>query len=1093
MTAHCSCLDIQYGSRKKKQNFYLNLGAWNVRTLQDSDGSFERKTALVSLSLKKHNISIAALSETRLAGFTQLEEVEGGYTFFCYGRSEVEHRQSGVGYAIKTEIAKSLPSLPKGISDRIMTLTLPLRNGTHATLVSCYAPTMSNTEQEKDNFYDCLRDTITKVKHRDKLILMGDFNARVGTDNATWDGVMGYHGVGRMNSNGLRLLSLCKEFNLCISNTFFQQSLQRKTSWMHPRSKDWHIIDYVICRRRDLKDISITRSFHSTCFLSDHALLRSKVSFCLARKRLRRSKLPKRINVAPLKLMEKREELRSNLENALDAVEITEDIESSWSRFRDVVYDSSLKTLGFPVRRHQDWFDDNNEEVKILISQMHDIHKAWINDKKSSVKHQSYKRCKGMVQTALRKMKENWWNDRAEEIQKAADMKDSKSFYEGLKKVYGPKESSNSPVLSADGETLHTDKSEILLRWKEHFESVLNSNSEIDEEVISSIPQRPEIPGLAFLPTFEEIKHVIKQLLCGKAPGKDGIPPEIFKYGGTKLIKKLLGLFLIIWEKGTVPQDFKDAFIKHLFKNKGSKNVCDNFRGISLLSIAGKILARLILNRIIQHLIDEIYPESQCGFRAGRGVIDMIFSLRQVAEKVREKNKELYMVFIDLTKAFDTVNREALWKVLKRLGIPDNMLSVIVSFHEGMKGAVVSDGDISDPFNVTNGTKQGCVMAPVLFALFFSVMLQYAFGDAEVGIEFQFRTDGGLFNHQRFKAKTKVRSSIIRDLLFADDAALVATSLEEAQELVDRFSKACRAFGLTISVRKTEVVHQPPPTPKQVLGVKQAPPAHQFPPAPITVDGQSLKYVKSFTYLGSAVNSHALLDDEIVNRIAKASNAFGKLHHRLWNERGIRLETKIKVYKAVVLSTLLFGSEAWTLYRLQINQLDVFHKRCLRSICGYTLEDRVSNPVLLEKCKIGGIETFLMQSQLRWCGHVLRMKDHRIPKILMFSDLSTGKRKTGRPLLRYKDKLKRNLSALDIPIESFEDLVRDRRTWRATCHEKIRCFEVNRVKKLREERSIKFNAAQPPAPANSHHSCHICGLSCRSLAGLKCHLRHKHN
>ena len=108
--------------------------------------------------------------------------------------------------------------------------------------------------------------------------------------------------------------------------------------------------------------------------------------------------------------------------------------------------------------------------------------------------------------------------------------------------------------------------------------------------------------------------------------------------------------------------------------------MCDNHRGISLLSIAGKILARLILNRIIKHLVDDIYPESQCGFRSGRGTIDMIFSLHQVAEKVSEKNQEMYMVFVDLTKAFDTVNREALWQVLKKLGIPENMLNVIISF-----------------------------------------------------------------------------------------------------------------------------------------------------------------------------------------------------------------------------------------------------------------------------------------------------------------------------------------------------------------------------------------------------------------------------
>ena len=114
-----------------------------------------------------------------------------------------------------------------------------------------------------------------------------------------------------------------------------------------------------------------------------------------------------------------------------------------------------------------------------------------------------------------------------------------------------------------------------------------------------------------------------------ECPGNDGIPPEIYKYGGKKLVRKLLELFLVIWKTGCVPQDFKDATISHLFKNKGKKSICDNHRGISLLCIAGKILARVILNRIITHLVDKIYPESQCGFRSGRGTIDMIKYVRK--------------------------------------------------------------------------------------------------------------------------------------------------------------------------------------------------------------------------------------------------------------------------------------------------------------------------------------------------------------------------------------------------------------------------------------------------------------------------------
>ena len=147
-----------------------------------------------------------------------------------------------------------------------------------------------------------------------------------------------------------------------------------------------------------------------------------------------------------------------------------------------------------------------------------------------------------------------------------------------------------------------------------------------------------------------------------------------------------------------------------------------------------------------------------------------------------------------------------------------------------------------------------------------------------------------------------------------------------------------------------------------------------------------------WVYLGFIVNLHASLGDEINNRMAQASIASDKLRYRLWGQRRVKLDTKIQVYKAVMLSIFLYGFETWTPYRSQINQLDVFHQRGLRSISGYTLGDKVLNVDLFARCGIGGIETFLMQSQQRWAGHVVRMSDEQIPKILMYSELKDEKR-----------------------------------------------------------------------------------------------------
>ena len=122
------------------------------------------------------------------------------------------------------------------------------------------------------------------------------------------------------------------------------------------------------------------------------------------------------------------------------------------------------------------------------------------------------------------------------------------------------------------------------------------------------------------------------------------------------MAEKLTELFHCMWRKEAIPQEFKDVSIIHLYKRKGNPQVCDNHRGISLLSIAGKILAKILLNRLNAHLDQTgLIPESQCGFRKDRGTIDMIFTARQLQEKCQEQNVDLYMTFVDLTKAFDTV------------------------------------------------------------------------------------------------------------------------------------------------------------------------------------------------------------------------------------------------------------------------------------------------------------------------------------------------------------------------------------------------------------------------------------------------------
>ena len=144
-----------------------------------------------------------------------------------------------------------------------------------------------------------------------------------------------------------------------------------------------------------------------------------------------------------------------------------------------------------------------------------------------------------------------------------------------------------------------------------------------------------------------------------KAPGPDGIPAEIWK-SSEALAEQLHKLLVHIWEKKDVPQQFKDANVVTIWKRKGSRSDCNNYRGISLPAIAGKILGKVLLKRLTSTIIETVLPESQCGFRANCGTTDMIFCARQIQEKSKEQHKDHYMVFIELAMAFDSINRTGL-------------------------------------------------------------------------------------------------------------------------------------------------------------------------------------------------------------------------------------------------------------------------------------------------------------------------------------------------------------------------------------------------------------------------------------------------
>ncbi|BHF75263.1 hypothetical protein SprV_0501835900 [Sparganum proliferum] len=659
----------------------LTLAAWNVHSLLDNPRSNrpEHRTALVARELACYKVDIASLGETRFSEQGQLEEVGVGYTFFRSGRPRAERRDADVAFAIQNDIVGRLPCLPQGINDRLMSLRLPLRRGKFATIISAYAPPMTSPDAARDKFYEDLHALLATASKADKLIVLGDFNARVGTDHAAWREVLGPHALRGSSNNGLLLLCTCAEHRLILTNTFFCLPEREKATWRHPRSRQWHLLDYVLVRRRDQRDVLVTKAIAGADEWTDHRIVISKMRIRLQpRRRPQGKRPPGKLNIALLSLPAHQLHFSNELAKRLDNLPIdaaaavvaeNTSVENRWFQLRDTVQSTALAVLGRAHRQHQDWFDDNDAVINNLLAEKNRPYKAY----------------------RLRVMQDAWTARKAEEIQEYADRNEWKNFFSAIKAVYVPPTKGTAPPLSADGSTLLTEKTAILQRWAEHFRGVLNRLSTISYAAIAHLPQ--------------ETIRAVQQLSSGKSSGSDAIPAEVYKYGGPQLMDHLTALFQEMWHQGEVPQDFKDATIVHLYKRKGNRQMCDNHRGISLLNIAGKIFIRILLNRLNNHLKQGLLPESQYGFRRHRGTTNMIFAARQLQEKCQDMRTYLYSTFVVLTKAFDTVNREGLWKIMQKFGCPRRFIQMVRQLHDGMMARVTDNGAVSEAFAVTNGVK----------------------------------------------------------------------------------------------------------------------------------------------------------------------------------------------------------------------------------------------------------------------------------------------------------------------------------------------------------------------------------------------------
>jgi hypothetical protein len=497
-----------------------------------------------------------------------------------------------------------------------------------------------------------------------------------------------------------------------------------------------------------------------------------------------------------------------------------------------------------------------------------------------------------------------------------------------------------------------------------------------------------------------------------------------------------------------------------LLPKKGDLGQCKNWRGICLLDIASKILSSIAVARM-QQVFERIGMESQNGFTSKRGNRDGHFSVSVALQKRKEHNLPTWALFIDLVKAFDTVVRDAVFAVMRKFGLPDHFINILIRLHEGAT-IKVKIGDIETEVKSTIGVRQGSCEGPSLFLFIIQAALETMDWPVDKP-KFCTRTSPNTGEITGAKSNRKghyVTEFELWSSLFADDCAVLFNTRDDMSTGANYLYHHLRRFGLLMHIgkgatpSKTEAVYYPPPRTNHTDGNQTS-----F----VVADG-FVSFTDEFRYLGSIIH-HSLTSDADVNaRITHARAAFGALQGFLSNKY-LNDKCKGTVFSALVVSILLYGSESWCLKEDQLRRLQTFYNSCVRRLCRVTMQQvikyRISTKQLLQRLEICSIDDYYNSRLLRWTGHVARMKMDRLPRRLLTGWVRHA-RPVGAPQMTIGRTINKALTKFNITTEfagnkGWRRIAQERADWRRLTHPNPA---------VRARKVVQPNARRPARSAN---------------------------
>ena len=984
------------------------LATWNTRGLGAIAGNIDQTLKIQNIIARMHHQRWGILVLTEL-----LYREDRVLVYSHLGRNWYLVVCTRVGFLLSEPWWNRWQAGGAGVHKqppRVAALGFP-RDGWRRGLyvVGAYAPTSSSGKEARQALRHSIEVLMSMAPATSLCIVLGDLNAEMGNNRdqsiVGWE-AMGAFATNKVSFTGQEWREWCLRHSMKDAASRFQ--FPRRVSWTHPRYLTEHELDHVLVRAKDvwhLRKCRILVEGPSVPFpwspYTDHNPVEAVI-------RVGKQWQPRgspthtevRPDVAKMRgaghsALDLRSQWVTKVEQRLQAL----DTQPNWDLICDICRRTAVEVCGIlHYHKGAPWLRTHGDEIGSMDQTIAAAQAADRTARRHG-DHQEMARCRHQLQL-VRKQKlwkikaweVEWLQQKADEANRVLGTPDATHVFRIVKDLIA---AVGKPV--GDGGRKMAASQEEVEAWKDHFAAIQAGIGEVNPNIWPDITSRPECHELDSKPTWEEYIKAVQDMKLSKAGGEDMMLAEYLKFGGPMLTQEVFRVVTDCWtaaveasdgqEPESWPQSWKVGITVPLWKRKGNRADRNTWRGITLLSVGSKVVARICAARLQRWCVKWL-NSYQFGFRAGSGVDD----IHQVTRRLLEESAQsvhphtILFRFFDLEKAYPKVPRHALWKILTLKGCPASFVKVLRTIHDGTHSKVRFQGFVSSVFVPERGLREGCPSSPILFNIFHDSLMEVFRArrhriatqcEQEPGIPWTYKVDGKVSKRKtdREEEGRNIKKTRIEDFAYADDTALIGVA-DEARQAEGIFVQTVTDFAGKVNAHKTE-------------GLRVCTEGRSSFDVPFQGESSTVKHVGVMLSERAGHQADtARAARQGVQRIEQISAAWTKGAQIARRKKDLRRSVRIRVLKAVVKGVLFtfVRTRAWQtsqIHRLQA----VIHLAIRRAFYIRTYHLRrhgLTNAIL---CRMVQWESFLTaarRASLLWLGHIARMPTHAPQKQALF-------------------------------------------------------------------------------------------------------------